>query len=199
MPSLQDVADQINAKLDQITNNTAATFTAVQGVDATTQAGFATLHGDLQAVENRITAVGATLHADLLNLGHGLFAVLEVQRSALAELTHHSAQNATIICLLENANELLCGMTRKMTDQLTIAAATAESVDRLEGIAERVHSAEAADFDRQAAIKAELAACCPPDEPEPERCPDSCPVPKHRPRRPDGQDWTPVRDRQPEG
>ena len=96
MPSIQDVADQINAKLDEINQHTAATV-------------------------SRLHTLDADLDAGLGNLADGLLAIWELQKVANAVLEHQSDQNDTIICLLTNANELLCGMTRKLTLQLELS------------------------------------------------------------------------------
>jgi hypothetical protein len=166
MPSIQDVADEINAKLDQINQNTASTVTKIETLDGHVQAGVA-------------------------QLSAGLFAIWELQKVTNSILEHHSRQNDTVICLLENTNELLCGITRKLTRQLDVGERQLTSLRRVEGIAERVHGAAAGDYDRAAELEAKILECCPPEEPEPEPCPDPCEVPKHRPYRPKGQDWQP--------
>jgi len=166
MPSIQDVADQINAKLDQINNNTATTVDVGNGI-----------RNDLQRC-----------CADLSN---GLFAIWELQKVTNSVLDHHSNQNDTVICLLENTNELLCGMTRKMTRQLDASEQLLKSLKRVEGIAERVEPAAAGDFDRLAELHRQIRECCPPDEPEPEPCPEPCPIPEPDLYQPEGQDWEP--------
>jgi hypothetical protein len=167
MPSIQDVADQINAKLDQINNNTASTVAVGNGI-----------RNDLQ----RCCA----------DLSSGLFAIWELQKVTNSTLDHHSKQNDTVICLLENTNELLCGMTRKLTRQVDLSEQLLKSLKRVEGIAERVNPAAAGDFDRLTELQDQIRACCPPEEVEPEPCPEPCPRPERgRPYRPKGQDWSP--------
>lgn len=166
MPSIQDVADQINAKLDQINQNTADTNTKLDGLDAHLQAGVA-------------------------ELANGLLAIWEIQKVTNSILEHHSKQNGTIICLLENTTELLCGMTRKLTRQLDLSERLLESVERVEGIVERVEPGAAGDFDRLAELHDHIRECCPPDEVKPEPCPEACAVPEAKPYRPKGQGWKP--------
>ncbi len=180
MASIQDVADQINGKLDTINANTQAT--------AANTAQTVTLLQDLRQ-EARQT------NARLDNLADGLFALLEVQRAALALLDHHRRQNDTIICELVNNNDLLCGMTRKLTDLVDTGHDTLTAVWRLEAIAERVHPGPAADYDRALETERRIEACCPPDEERPEPCPPSCEVPRFDPPRPQGQNWTPPADK----
>lgn len=176
MPSIQDVANQINAKLDQINNNTATTVAVGNGI-----------RSDLQ-----------TCCADLSN---GLFAIWELEKVTNSTLDHHSKQNDTIICLLENTNELLCGMTRKLTRQVDISEQLLKSLKRVEGIAERVDPTAAGDFDRFIELQDQIQECCPPEEPQPEPCPEPCRRPQQRPYRPKGQDWdpSPPRTEEPSG
>jgi hypothetical protein len=180
MPTIQDVANQINAKLDQISVHTADTVAVGNAI-----------RGDLTQVNTKLDNIDGDLQAGVAELAAGVFAVWEQQKLTNSILEHHSRQNDTIICLLENTTELLCGMTRKMTKQIEISESELTSVKRLEGIAERVHADAAADYDRNAALKAQLLECCPPSPREPEPCPEACPVPKERPYRPKGQDWKP--------
>jgi hypothetical protein len=166
MPSIQDVADQINAKLDEINQHTADTV-------------------------SRLDTLDADLDAGLGSLAEGLLAIWELQKVTNAVLEHQSDQNDTITCLLTNANELLCGMTRKLTRQLELSERQLTSLRRVEAIEERVHAEAAGDYDRQAELEAKLLACCPPEEPPVEPCPEPCPVPKESPYKPKGQGWKP--------
>jgi hypothetical protein len=167
MPSLQDIADQANAKLDTLINNTAATAQNTAATDQHVQAGFA-------------------------NLSQGVFLVTELQKVANALLDQNRKQNDTIICLIENSNELLCGMTRKLTRQLALSEATLKLIDRLEGVTARAHPAEAGDYDRDAAMQAKIEVCCPPPQQPLEACPEECPKPPFRPVDPKGGGWHPL-------
>jgi hypothetical protein len=173
VPSIQDVADQINAKLDEINVNTASTV------------------NELQSLNNRVAALDVHLQAGFANLAAGLFAIWEVEKASLVQLQHHSDQNDTVICLLEHTNELLCGITRKLTTEIGIGRTLVESVDRIEGIAERVEPAAAGDFDRLLQVKDKLAECCPTPDVEQETCPEPCPVREFDPYKPKGQGWNP--------
>jgi len=180
MPSIQDVADQINAKLDNIKDNTAATVAVGNGI-----------RNDLGLVNTKLDTLDTHLQAGITEISNGLFAIWELQKVTNVILDHHSKQNDTIICLLENTNDLLCGMTRKMTRQLDLSAQLLKSQKRVEGIVERAAPAAAGDFDRLANLQEQILECCPPEEPEPEPCPDPCPKPTFEPYRPQGQDWRP--------
>jgi hypothetical protein len=188
MPSIQDVADQINAKLDSINNNTAAT--------AASTAQTLTVVEDIRSAANgmngRLDAIQDVLAAGFANLAQGLFAQLEQQRVTNALLDHHRQQNDTIICELVNSNELLCGITRKLTDGLALDEALVDSTRRVEGISVRVHAEAAGDYDRALELKSSIAECCPPPPVEPEPCPPSCEKPRFQPRTPKGHKWEPL-------
>lgn len=188
MPSIQDVADQINAKLDQINQHTADTVAVGNGI-----------RNDLGDVKTKLDTLDSDLNAVAVNLAAGLFAIWEQQKVTNAILDHQSKQNDTIICLLENADELLCGITRKLTRQIKIGELQLKSLERVEGIAERVNPGAAGDYDRNAELQAQILECCPPEEPPLEPCPEPCPVPKERPYKPKGQDWKPPQQPEPIG
>jgi hypothetical protein len=188
MPSIQDVADQINAKLDGINQHTGETVTVAGGI-----------RDDLVQINTKLDTLDADVNAGLASVSSGLFAIWEMQKVTNSILEHQIEQNDTIICLLENANELLCGMTRKVTRQLDISERQLESLTGIEGIAERVHPGAAADFDRNAELEGKILECCPPEAPPLELCPEPCSVPKARHYKPKGQDWKPTSPREPVG
>jgi ABC-type transporter Mla subunit MlaD len=180
MPNLQDVADQINARLDQVATNTHNT------ADNT-----ADIRNELVQANTRLTQIDATLASGFANLSQGLFTLLQVQIIAAGLLDHHRKQNDTIICELANSNELLCRILRTLGRQLRVSEAAQASLARIEGIDERVHALEAADVDRQRSLRDQVEACCPPEPPPQEPCPEACPPPVYRERQP-WQDWTPL-------
>jgi hypothetical protein len=188
MPSLQDVADQINAKLDSINSNTQ--LTAVNTAETLEVAK--EIRDLSQQANGTLTAIRDELEEGFANLSQGLFALVELERASLHLLDHHRRQHDTIICELVNANDTLCGMTRKLTTQLTLSEFALVALRRLDGIAGRVHADAAGGYDRDRSLRDQIEACCPPTEPEPEPCPPSCDRPTFEPRPPEGQDWKPL-------
>lgn len=181
MPSIQDAADQINAKLDTISTNTANTASNTDAIKT-----------EVNTTNTKLTQLDAHLQAGFINISQGIFALTELERVAVALADQNRKQNDTIICLLEHSNELLCGITRKLTRQLELSEGILCSTRRIEGIEERVHPGEAADFDRLGALNGKIEACCPPERPPLEPCPDACPKSDYRPVSPKGQDWKPL-------
>lgn len=188
MTSLQDVADQINAKLDEIITNTAANVTRTGQV-----------RDEVVNLRNQVAALDAHLQTGLANLADGLFAVWEVGKASLVELRHHSDQNDTLICLVQHTNDLLCGITRKLTTEIAITRDIDQAVRRIEGITERTEPGAAGDYDRLRQLGDRLTECCPPEPVPPEPCPEPCPTRQYEPYPPKGQDWTPLDRPNPEG
>jgi hypothetical protein len=188
MPSIQDVADQINARLDQISTNTANTAQNTADNLAVSQ----DIRNELVQVNSRLSQIDTTLATGFANLSHGLSTLIHVQLSALNLLDHHRKQNDTIICELVNNNELLCNIMRKFAHQLRLSEASLKSIERIEGITERVHCCEAGDYDRSLDLNRKIEECCRPGPIPQEECPDVCKAPIYRERRPSGEDWKPL-------
>jgi len=184
VPNIQDIANQANAKLDTLIANTADIV-----------AETAKLEPKIDLTNSRLQQIDATLAAGFSNLGGGLFAILEVERATLAAELQQIRQNDTIICLLENADTLLCGITRKLNLQLALSERIALASERIEGISERAHCCEAGDYDRDQKRKAQIEQCCPPPAPPIEACPESCPKHPFTPGEPKGQNWKPLPSR----
>lgn len=188
MPSIQDIADQINARLNLVATNTGNTAQNTTDILAVTQ----DLRNQLNVTNSRLSQIDNTLINGFANLSQGLFALLQVQLAALHLLDHNRKQNDTIICELVNNNELLCNIMRKVGYQLRLSESFLESLQRIEGVTERVHSAEAAEYDRNRELIRKMEECCPPEPIPQEDCPERCDPPTFRDRRPSGQDWKPL-------
>ncbi|WP_416395561.1 hypothetical protein [Allohahella sp. A8] len=198
MPSIQDVADQINARLDQI--NTHTENTAQNTADTHDVAK--DIRSELQQVNNRLTQIDQTLDHGFANLSQGIFALIQLQIVSIHLLDHHRKQNDTIICELVNNNQLLCDIKRKLAHQLRLDQQTLTSTLKIEGIMTRVHCCEAGDYDRELELKQRLEKCCPPERQPEEKCPEPCGRPGFDPRQPEGLDWRPLPspvDPKPEG
>jgi hypothetical protein len=181
MPSIQDVADQINARLDAINTNTANT--AQNTLD---------IRNALGQTNALLGNIDATLGAGFANLSQGLFALLQVQLAALALLNHNRLQNDTMICQLAAADKLLCEIMRELAHQLRLSEAELRSLLRIEGISERAHCCEAGDYDRTLEMKNKMLECCPPKPIPEEPCPDLCRVPVFQDRQLPATDWKPL-------
>jgi len=188
MPSIQDVADQLNARLDQISTNTANTAQNTADNLSVSQ----DIRNELIQTNNRLLQIDNTLTVGFSNLSQGMSTLIQVQLAALNLLDHHRKQNDTIICELVNNNELLCNIMKKLGKQLRLSEASLKSVERIEGITERVHCCEASDYDRNRDQIRRIEECCPPEPIPEEDCLEHCKMPKFRESKPSGQDWKPL-------
>src|ERR1044071_9693290 len=103
MPSIQDVADQIKAKLDNITTNTADTAANTTAIKNSVN----TTNTKLTGIDQKLTLIDGHLQAGFANVSQGLFALTELEKVSIALAEQNRKQNDTIICLLENSNEML--------------------------------------------------------------------------------------------
>jgi hypothetical protein len=166
MPSLQDVANQIKDDLDQIKGSTALTA-------------------------GRIDTLTQHLDADTATLAQGLFAIWEVEKQSAQLLDDNVVQNETIICWLQTQADLQCRILRRLDTLIDIDTATRDAVVKMEKILELVHAKETLEVDNLAAVQAQVTACCPPPEKQPEPCYEACREGKLQRYQPKGQDWQP--------
>jgi len=188
MPSIQDVADQINARLDQINTHTSSTSQNTAGTLDVAKA----IRTELVQANANLNKIDQTLQIGFGNLSQGLFLLTQIQLAALNLLDHHRKQNDAILCELANNNVLLCNIMRKFNSQLELSESQLTATLHIEGIAERVSATESGDYQRHLETLDRIEQCCPPEcEPE-ERCPEPCKVPAFRATKPDGKGWQPL-------
>lgn len=188
MPSIQDVGDQINARLDLISTNTANTAQHTGDNLAVSQ----DIRSELIKANNQLLKIDDTLAAGFSNLSQGFFAMIQLQLVELGLLDHHRKQNDTIICELDNSNQLLCNIMRKLGHMLRTSEALLESTKRIEGITERVHCCESGDYDRNRDLIKQMEDCCPPERVPEEKCPEPCKAPSYLAPEPLDRDWKPL-------
>lgn len=188
MPSIQDVGDQINARLDQVATNTADTAQNTAENVAVSK----DIRDELIQSNNRLLQIDNTLQSGFSNISQGIFTLVQLQLAVLGLLDYQRKQNDTIICELVNNNKLLCSIKRKLSLQLQFSEQSLTSGKRVEGILERVYCDESADYDRQLKIEKKLIKCCPPKPPAKEKCPEVCKAPDYRQPDLKGVEWKPL-------
>ena len=188
MPSIKDIADQINGKLDQITTNTSVTAQNTADnlvVSKNIEIG-------VQQVNNNLQKIDQTLQIGFSNLSQGINNLLQVQIAALNLLDHHRKQNDIIICELQNNNIMICDIKQKLGLQIHLDEAELRAIERMEGIAERVNAGSAADYDRHKEVQTKIEVCCPPEPVELESCPELCKTPRFKNITLEKTDWKPL-------
>jgi hypothetical protein len=186
MPSLSDVANQINATLTQIninTQNSAQTELAIKG--------------DTADIKARLDAIKNSIDNNTSVLANGLFAILEQLRLSNVLLQDNVNQNQTLICLAETTDDLLCRILHEVQKDSVIQTTIRDAVTDMDEVLDLVHASQALEVERQRRLQAEIDACCPPVVPPPEKCFDPCAEPNVQNYTPRGQDWTPPAQPQP--
>ena len=180
MPTLEDIANQINNTLGQIQTNTLTTA----------QTG-AAIKSDTADVKAEIATLDNTFQNGVSALAGGLFAIWEVEKEADVLLADQVEQNTSIICWLEKSADLLCRILRHVDTLVEVDKVTRDAVVETSAVVDLVHAREALEVRREADLEARMDACCPPKVPPPEPCYDPCPQPHLRHYDPKGQEWNP--------
>jgi hypothetical protein len=230
MASVTDMANDALGKLDTIigstndtvhrldtTNNELNTLiAAVQTLNATDAAGFASLNDALGKLDTIIGNTNDTVHrldttnnelstliagvetlnatdaAGFTNLAAGLAIVIERQTETNYLLNANAKQNETIICWLAAMADVLCRQLHRLNDQLAGQKEMALSLDQMRDTFELVYGKETVEVMRRRKLEHEIAACCPPPKIPPEPCFDGCPPPRIQPYPVKPTDWMPI-------
>jgi len=180
MPTLGDIAVQVQNSLNQIQTNTMALALTTGDIK-----------GDTADIKARLDAIKATLLAGFATLGSGLFAIHEAQKETAVLLADEVEQKTTIICWLVKEADLLCRILRRLNTEIEVRQATQKSAVTIARILGRVHAREKLEQDRASAIEARIEKCCPPAVVPPEACYEPCRPPRLVHYDPRGQDWKP--------
>jgi hypothetical protein len=178
MPSLSDVANQLNATLTDVSANTHTTAVAAGQIRA-----------ELTAANTKLDTIENTLDGGFHLMGQALFAIHEAQKMSNSLLLANSRENRTIICWLSIIADLLCSALRKMDEQIAIGGSMQESLAMLRAILELVHARETVEVERLRETQAQIERCCPPEEEEPKPCYRPCALDVVEPYHPRGQEW----------
>lgn len=178
MPTLADIANEVNNKLSQIVTNTKDTADTV-----------ALVKGDTADIKLRIDGTNARLDAGFSFLGEGLFAILEVQRQANAHLATLVDQNDVMLCWMAKMAELLCQQLRVLEKDLAVHEHVLATMRALEGVVALVHAREKLEYQTKLELEAKISACCPRTADPPKACYEPCREPEVTTYDPKGQDW----------
>lgn len=189
MPSLADLANQINNTLTQIqtnTSDTSDTAALIKGDTADIKTRLDTLISGMTAGFSQLQQ---TIVLGVSFLGAGLFAMLETQRATNSLLATNNSQNDTIICWLHKSADLLCAQLRTQEQLLHIEEQSLSSLQTLQGILELAHAREFVEYARVRENARKIAACCDKPPPQAPPCFEPCEVPRVVHHDPKGQDW----------
>ncbi len=192
MPTLADIANEVNNKLSQIeahTSDTSDTAALIKGDTADLKTRLDGTNSRLDGTNNRLDGIRGSLDAGFSFLGQGLFAILEAQREGNAHLDTQVDQNHVIICWLVKIADVLCRQLRTLEADLEVHRDVLATLQTLEAVLGLVHSREAIEVQREQELAAKIEQCCPPCEQPPQPCFEPCRAPKVVTHDAQGQDW----------
>ena len=175
MPSLGDIANDIQTRLDDIKSNTLGIL------------------NNTGTIINQINQVHATEQLGFANVAQGLAILIQLQLQANDLLSWNDKQNQTIICWLANSAHVLCDIKRDTTHQVRLQTKLVSLVEHLDQILTLVHAREAVEVQSQNELKERIGKCCPTKDPEPQPCFAECASPILPDYEPVKVDWTPIR------
>ena len=181
MPSLQDVANQMNATLSQIQTNTSSSA----ATDVQIKADTGVLRTELQTLIFQE-------QLDFSNLSNGLAKIIDEQKETNALLNYERQQNDTIICWLSKIARLLCTVIHRLDTEIEIDAKIAEDVKQMKATFELVYGTETVEVLRRCELSKRIAECCHKPEPEPKPCFEPCTEPPYVPYKPTVGDYQPL-------
>lgn len=168
MPSLGDIAHDVETRLDDIKSNTLGILNNTTTIINTEQLGFS-------------------------NLAQGLSVLVQLQQQANDLLASNDKQNQTIICWLANIAHVLCDIKRDSDEEVRLQKELVKSIEHVDDILTLVHSREAMEVHNQHELEERIEHCCPKKEPEPKPCFSECAAPALPDYHPIKSDWTPIR------
>ena len=170
MPTLTQIANEVNNKLSQIVTNTQSTAST---------AGL--IKGDTADIKNSLTTLNTNVQTGFANLGSGIAVVIDQQKVTNNLLDHNRQQNDTIICWLINIADLLCRILHRLNAQLLLQISMDDSLRQIKETLELVHGTETVEVLKRRELKKQIEECCPPEQPQPEPCYEKCRTPDFRP------------------
>jgi hypothetical protein len=179
VPSVQDIANQVNNTLNQIQTNTSSSA----ATDVLINEGIATLIAQEQA--------------DFSNLSAGLAKIIDEQNQTNALLNYQRQQNDTMICWLAKIADLLCTVVRRLDAGVEIDASIRADVRQMTATGELVHGSQTVEVLRRFELDKRVSECCCKPAPEPKPCFEPCTEPPYVPYQPQTGAYQPLPPVQP--
>jgi hypothetical protein len=136
------------------------------------------------SVRTSVDQVNTTLVTGFTTLFQGLQVVANLQHQTNQLLFHKIRQEDTMICILEHISENTCGTLNEVVVQTRLQSDMRDAEVDLRELFETANAGAALELKRLKKLRAELEACCPPEEPPPACTYEPCPAPDRRPNQP---------------
>lgn len=181
MPSLGDIANDIEGRLDDIKSYTLGT-----------RDNTATIINQLSQLETKVDQVNSTAQLGFTNLAQGLAVLIQLGTQNNDLLESNDKQNQTIICWLDHIAHILCDIKHNTDIEVRLEKEMSTTLEHVDDILELVHAREAMEVMNQEEIEKRLEECCPKEEPAPRPCFENCASPALPDYHPVKSDWLPI-------
>jgi len=182
VPTIGEIADDINGQLEDVKTNTLGT-----------QQNTNTIITQLTQLDNQVHHLNNTAQSGFSNLAQGLAVLIKLQTQSNDLLATNNKQNATIICWLDHIAHVACDIKHNTDAEVKLQKEISATLSHLDQVSNLVHSREAVEIRNQQEFVKRLEECCPTDEPRPQPCFKDCASPKLPDFQPIKSDWQPIR------
>jgi hypothetical protein len=177
MPSAQDFLDGIN----HVKDNTADIRSRLDDVNAkldTANNHLATIEGKLDNIDASVKAVDSDIQKMQQVLLWGFQQLITLGQYTNQALFQNDQQNDAMICILQQISVNTCGIWNEAHTQTPLQEAIKAAIRKLACLYAATHGDAALTLEREAELRRQIEACCPP-EPSPPACVEQpCPTPK---------------------
>lgn len=163
MPSINDVFNQlqqVNGRLSALESQLVQANGHLQG-----------LRNDLTQLRGRVDAgfddTVKTLNAGFTNASQAMQTLAALESFTNQILAHQSAQNDTIICILEKISRNTCNLVSESHIQTGLQTSIQESTSDIRELAKSAQPEAALELQRIADLRRQVEKCCPPAVPPP--------------------------------
>ncbi len=181
MPSIGDIANDIEARLDDIKTNTLGTSNNT-----------GTITGQLTQLDFKTGQINLTAQLGFTNLAQGLAVLIQLGIQNNDLLASNDKQNQTIICWLDHVAHVLCDIKHNTDSEVKLQKEMSATLSHLDDILELVHAREALEVLNQQELEKRLEECCPKEVPAPQPCFENCESPRLLDYHPVKPDWQPI-------
>lgn len=193
MPSIEQIANESKALLEDIKSCTCDTKTNTNSIKGDT----AIIIGQFNQMDGKVTQLNNSVQAGFTNLAQGLGALIQLQAQNNQLLAGNNQQNETIICWLDKIAHVLCDIKRNTDKEVSLQKDMSTTLTHLDDIFELAHAREAVEVTNRYALEERIAECCPPKEERPKPCFENCIAPRLPDFKPIRTDWKPVQFEKP--
>jgi hypothetical protein len=123
------------------------------------------IKGKLDTTNNHLATIEASVHQSQQLLLWGFQQMITLGQYTNQALFHNDEQNDTMICLLQEIAVNTCGIWNETHTQTPLQEAIKAACRRLADLYAATHGEAAVTLEREAELRRQIEACCPPEPP----------------------------------